>query len=48
MQTRKHTAWKKNRKFSTIHGGRLRLKLDDNIFKREHNLLLPKTRTKRY
>jgi hypothetical protein len=41
MQTRKHTAWKKNRKFSVIHGGRERLSMHDNIFKREHNLFPP-------
>ena len=41
MQSRKHTAWKKNRKFSLRHGGRQRLKLDDNIFKQEHSFLPP-------
>jgi hypothetical protein len=41
MQTRKHTAWKKNRKFGDIIGGRNRLKLDGNIFKRLHNLNPP-------
>ena len=40
-QNRKQTAWKKNRKFGDIHGGRMRLKLADGIFNREHNLLPP-------
>lgn len=40
-QIRKQTAWKKNRKFGDIHGGRMRLKCADGIFKREHNLLPP-------
>ena len=38
---RKYTAWKKNRKLGDIYGGRTRLRLDDNIFKREHNLKKP-------
>ena len=42
MQTRKHTAWKKNRKFGDVIGGRKRLKLADNIFHRQHNLQAPK------
>lgn len=41
MQTRKHTAWKKNRKFGDIKGGRMRLKCKDGIFNRMHNLLKP-------
>ncbi len=41
MQTRKHTAWKKNRKFGDIMGGRMRTKMADNYFKRFHNLLPP-------
>ena len=40
-QDRKETAWKKNRKFSEIHGGRMRLKCSDGIFERQHNLLPP-------
>jgi hypothetical protein len=40
-QNRKETAWKKNRKFSEIHGGRTRLKCADGIFKRHHNILPP-------
>jgi hypothetical protein len=42
VQTRKHTAWKKNRKFGDIIGGRKRTKLADNIFNRRHNLIAPK------
>lgn len=41
MQSRKKTAWKKNRKFGDIHGGRVRLKFKDGIVKRLHNLLPP-------
>ncbi len=41
MQTRKHTAWKKNRKLGDLMGGRMRLKMDANIFKRYHNLYPP-------
>lgn len=40
-QNRKETAWKKNRKFSEIHGGRTRLKCANGIFKRHHNILPP-------
>lgn len=40
-QNRKETAWKKNRKFGDIHGGRMRLKCTDGIFERKHNLLPP-------
>jgi len=42
MQIRKHTAWKKNRKFGDVMGGRVRPKLADNIFNRQHNLTAPK------
>ena len=41
MQNKKQTAWKKNRKFSEIHGGRERLRLKDNIFMRAHTLKPP-------
>jgi hypothetical protein len=41
MQTQKHTAWKKNRKFGDVMGGRKRPKLADRIFSREHNLTAP-------
>jgi hypothetical protein len=41
IQNRKETAWKKNRRFSEIHGGRARLKCADGIFKRYHSLLAP-------
>ncbi|PIF45258.1 hypothetical protein CLU96_2259 [Chryseobacterium sp. 52] len=40
-QNRKETAWKKNRKFGDIHGGRTKLKYTDGIFKRLHSLLPP-------
>lgn len=37
----KKTAWKKSRTFGDIKGGRMRIKLKDNILKREHSLLKP-------
>ncbi len=37
----KATAWKKNRKFGDIIGGRMRTKLDSGIFKRLHSLSPP-------
>ena len=37
----KQTAWKKNREFGDKMGGRGRLKLDDNIFAREHSFHAP-------
>lgn len=40
-QSRKETAWKKNRKFGDVKGGRTRPKLADNIFNREHNFTAP-------
>lgn len=40
-QSRKETAWKKSRKFGDVKGGRMRPKLADNIFNRQHNLLPP-------
>ena len=39
--TRKQTAWKKSRKFGDVKGGRMRPKLTDNIFNRQHNLQAP-------
>ena len=47
QQKRKETAWKKNRKFGDIKGGRSRLKMADNIFKRYHSLLPPSEFEKR-
>ena len=41
MRNRKETAWKKSRQFGDIKGGRLRLKLEDNIFARCHCLKAP-------
>jgi len=38
---RKHTAWKKSRKFGDIYGGRTRPRLNDNIFQRTHSLKRP-------
>ena len=38
---RKFTAWKKSRTYGDIFGGRQRLKLDDNIFRRCHSLTRP-------
>ncbi len=40
---RKFTAWKKNRKFGDIYGGRTRLKFSDNIFARAHSLKPPES-----
>lgn len=40
-QSRKETAWKKSRKFGDVKGGRMRPKLADNIFNRQHNLERP-------
>ena len=41
QQNKKKTAWKKSRTFGDIKGGRMRIKLKDNIVKREHSLLKP-------
>ncbi len=41
MRSPKYTAWKKNRRFGDIHGGRMRLKCTDNIFNRLHNFARP-------
>jgi hypothetical protein len=41
LQTRKHTAWKKNRKFGDVWGGRTFPKLADKIFNQQHNLTAP-------
>ena len=41
MRDRKHTAWRKNRRFGEIHGGRTRLRLADNVFRRVHSLKPP-------
>jgi hypothetical protein len=41
MRSRKETAWRKNRKFGDIHGGRTRRRLADNIFARLHSLKRP-------
>ena len=41
MVSRKHTAWKKSRKFGDVYGGRVRPRLVDNIFNRQHSLHAP-------
>ena len=41
MSHLKTLQWKKNRKFSDIHGGRKQLKLSDNILYRFHSLKKP-------
>lgn len=41
MQSRKHTAWRKSRKFGDVFGGRTRMKLTDGIFQRLHPFAAP-------
>lgn len=41
MHNRKHTAWKKNRKFGDVKGGRRWPKITDNIFNRLHSFSRP-------
>ena len=41
MLTKKHTAWKKNRKLGDVYGGRTFPKLADKLFNRQHNLAAP-------
>src|SRR3954462_12795605 len=41
MRSRKETAWRKNREFGEIHGGRTRRRFADNIFARLHSLKRP-------
>lgn len=41
MQSRKETAWKKNRKLGDVKGGRTQPKITDNIFARAHSLQRP-------
>ncbi|MBI4853551.1 MAG: hypothetical protein HY819_17295 [Acidobacteria bacterium] len=41
VENRKSTAWRKNRKLGDVQGGRMRPKLEDNIFHRCHNLKAP-------
>ncbi|MCA0363919.1 MAG: hypothetical protein LCH67_07725 [Bacteroidetes bacterium] len=40
-QSPKFTSWKKNREFGKVFGGRERLKMKDDIFKRLHSFLKP-------
>ena len=41
MRNRKHTAWKKSRKFGDVKGGREWPKITDNIFNRLHSFSRP-------
>jgi len=41
MRSKKHTAWRKNRKFGDVHGGRTHPKITDGIFNRAHSLSPP-------
>ena len=41
MINRKTTAWKKNRQLGDIAGGRRRVKLEDNILRRDHSFTVP-------
>ena len=41
MRSRKHTAWKKSRRFSDVHGGRMSPKVTDRIIRRAHSLKPP-------
>jgi hypothetical protein len=41
VQNRKQTAWKKNRRFGDVKGGRRNPKISDNIFRRLHSLKAP-------
>lgn len=41
LQNKKRTAWKKSRTWGDIKGGRMRVKLKDNIVSRKHSLLKP-------
>ncbi len=41
MNSKKFTAWKKNRKFGDVFGGRLRPKRKDGIIRRTHSLSAP-------
>ncbi len=38
MRNRKETAWKKNRKFGDVYGGRMAPKIADKIFNRAHRI----------
>jgi hypothetical protein len=41
MRSRKETAWRKNREFGEIHGGRTRRRFADDMFRRFHSLRCP-------
>ncbi|WP_455586387.1 hypothetical protein [Bacteroides sp.] len=43
LQNKKQTAWKKSRTFGDLKGGRMRVKLKDNILRRLHSLQRPST-----
>ena len=41
MRKKKQTAWKRNRKFGDVYGGRSRLKIADRIWARAHSIERP-------
>ncbi len=41
MTNRKQTAWKKNRKFGDVYGGRSKPKITDRLFRRLHSISPP-------
>ena len=41
MRSKKHTAWRRNRKFGDVHGGRSHPKIANRIFNRAHSLRPP-------
>jgi hypothetical protein len=41
LTNKKQTAWKKNRKFGDIYGGRSKPKITDSIFRRLHSISPP-------
>ena len=41
LQSKKQTAWKKSRTFGDLKGGRMRVKLKDNILRKLHSLQCP-------
>ncbi len=47
MITKKHTAWKKNRKFGDVYGGRTFPICVDKIFNRQHNFSPPQENDER-
>ena len=41
LRSKKHTAWRRNRKFGDVYGGRSRRKIANGIFNRAHSLSPP-------